>query len=56
LSNRPFANCGDKILGDLEVDVRFEQGATNFAHRLVDVLFGQSSLPSKTTESLLKSV
>src|SRR5712692_9208026 len=42
LTNSSFADGGDEVFDDFEVDVRFQQGATNFAHGVVDVLLSQS--------------
>ena len=41
LPDRRLANAGDELLGDLEVDVRLEQGEADLAHRLVDVVGAQ---------------
>ncbi len=47
LADGAFADGGDKILDDLEVDVGFEQRQTHFAQRLLDILFGQTPLAAQ---------
>lgn len=36
LPHRLFRNVGDKLLGDLEIDVRFQQRHAHLAHRRFD--------------------
>ncbi len=44
LPDGALAHGGDEVLDDLEVDVGFEQRATDFAHRFIDILLGQIAL------------
>jgi hypothetical protein len=56
LADRALADCGDEVLGDLEVDVRLEQGAADLLHRLVDVLLGQAALTAEATKDVGQAV
>jgi hypothetical protein len=46
----------DELLGDLEVDIRLEQGAADLAHRLVDVGLGQAALAVEAGEGFVEAV
>ena len=45
----------NKVLGDLEVDVGFEQRATDLAQSIVNVALGNASLPAKRAEEVVKA-
>ena len=56
LADGALAHGGDEVLGDLEVDVRFEQGAADLAHRVVDVLLGQAALAREAAEGFVQAI
>ena len=45
-----------KVLDDLEIDVRFQQGEPDLAQARLDVFFGQARLPPQVAESGRKTV
>ena len=47
-------NAVDEIAGDLKIDVRFEQGETDFAEGLADVFLGDFAEPAQVLEGALK--
>ena len=56
LADGALAHGGDEVLGDLEVDVGFEQGAAHLAHRVIDVLLGQAALAAEAGEGFIEPV
>ena len=51
---RPLFDLGDESLGDLEVDVGFEQRLTHFAQRLRDIFFGQDAFAAQVPKGVLQ--
>ena len=47
LTKRLLGDRGDKLLGNLKVDVGFQQGHAHFAQRLLDVFLGQPAVAAK---------
>jgi hypothetical protein len=45
MANGPLADATDKILNDLEVNVRLQKSQPHFAHRLINVCFGELPPP-----------
>ena len=53
-ADRFLANVGEQFVGDVDVDVAFEQGFANFGQRGVQVLFGELALAAKILKGALK--
>jgi hypothetical protein len=49
-AHRPLPHLGHEVAHDAEVDVRLEQREADLAHRLLDVLLAQPSLPPQSVE------
>ena len=56
LAHGALAHGGDEVLGDLEVDVGFEQRAAHLAHGVVDVLLGQPPLAPEPGKGFVEAV
>ncbi len=56
LADRLLADAGDELLGDLEVDVRLEQGEADLAHRLVDVVLAQLAARAQVRHRALEAL
>ena len=51
-----LADAVDQGTGDLEVDVRLEEGETHLAHPQLDLLLGQAAAPGERLEDLTEAV
>ena len=56
LAERFFLHAGDELLGDLEIDVRIEQGHAHFAQRLGDVRFADLAESPQVPEGFLEFI
>ena len=56
LPHRPLANATDEVLGDVEVDVGFQQGEADLAQDIVDVRLGQLAAAAEATEDPVESI
>ncbi len=56
LAERPLADAGDEVADDREVDVGFEQGEPDLAHRTRDRLLVERPLLPEVAESALQLV
>ncbi len=54
LAHDARGNPGDKVLGDLVMDIGFQQRHADFAKGFPNVFFGQFSLPAKILKNLLE--
>jgi hypothetical protein len=55
-SERLLLDPRDEILGDLEIDVRFQQGEPHLPHRVVDVRLADRSVTTEIFENVLKLI
>ena len=55
-AERFFFHPGDKILRDLEIHIRIEQGQPHLAEGIGDIRFRDPPLPSQVFENILKLV
>ena len=56
LPERFFADIGDQLFDDLEIDVGLEQRHPNLLERVLDILLGELALAAKVLEDTLKLV
>jgi len=52
----PLFDAVDEVLGDLEVDVGFQQGHAHLAHGDIDVILGQLALAPKLFKDVLQAI
>ena len=55
-AERPLAHAGDELAHDLEVDVGFEQGDADLAHRFVEVFFADDAVAAEAAEDVLELI
>ena len=56
LAERLFADGGDEVLDDGEIDIRLEKGDPDLTHRLLDLELGELPLVAELGEDVIKSV
>jgi hypothetical protein len=56
LPHGPFGYRADKLLGDLEIYVSFQQGSTNFTQCFGNIFFRKFAMPSQILKNLIESI
>jgi hypothetical protein len=56
LSQRLALNSGNEVLGDLKMNVRFQQSQTNLPERIIDVSLRDGAMAPEVLEYVLKLV
>ena len=56
LAQRFFFDARDEILGDLKINIRFQQREPHLPHRIIDVRLADRAMPAQILEDVLKLI